>query len=338
MIDRSVHVDVSKGISIALVALAHSKLQLYFPLAFESLGLLRLPLFFFLSGIFFNGAEIFSTFFKKKFNSLLKPYLVTLFVLLFLDFIFSGRIGALSIFGVVYGVGHTIKWMPLWFLPHLFLLYCFSYLLFYVFNLNNKSLLYRLFFLFFLFFVGSFFIRVFKNFNVLIGSENIFLGGLPLSLDVVLLSSGFFILGSFFKFHVVNFKPHVFAFLFSIIVFIVIAINTEAKIDFNFRAYDSPVFSTIGAFSGIYIAIFSSFYLSKVFFVEKILVYLGRSSLFILIFHQFIILKSYALLSALAGREDSLFIAVITYFFGLVLPLLIKIVVNRSKILTSLFL
>ena len=49
-------IDIAKGISIILVAFAHSKLRPYLPELNNALSLFRMPLFFFLSGIFFSAA------------------------------------------------------------------------------------------------------------------------------------------------------------------------------------------------------------------------------------------------------------------------------------------
>jgi len=51
MNNRVEHIDIAKGISIILVALFHSKLKLFAPDIINSMGLFRLPLFFFLSGV-----------------------------------------------------------------------------------------------------------------------------------------------------------------------------------------------------------------------------------------------------------------------------------------------
>ncbi|MEW8495846.1 MAG: acyltransferase family protein, partial [Candidatus Thiodiazotropha taylori] len=53
---RVKHVDIAKGISITLVAMFHTKLRIFVPDIVDPLSLFRLPLFFFLSGIFFSWA------------------------------------------------------------------------------------------------------------------------------------------------------------------------------------------------------------------------------------------------------------------------------------------
>jgi len=65
MSGRVKHIDIAKGISIFLVALAHSthifaplvssKLIFYYQAVISPMSLFRLPLFFFLSGYFFLG-------------------------------------------------------------------------------------------------------------------------------------------------------------------------------------------------------------------------------------------------------------------------------------------
>ncbi|WP_081365719.1 acyltransferase family protein [Alteromonas mediterranea] len=52
--DRAKHIDIAKGISITLVVLLHSQLAPYIYFITEPLSLVRMPLFFFLSGFFFQ--------------------------------------------------------------------------------------------------------------------------------------------------------------------------------------------------------------------------------------------------------------------------------------------
>jgi fucose 4-O-acetylase-like acetyltransferase len=71
------YVDIAKGISIILVALFHSKLKTVIPELIQPMGLFRLPLFFFLAGLFFSAAPSPAVFIGKKADVLLKPYFVT---------------------------------------------------------------------------------------------------------------------------------------------------------------------------------------------------------------------------------------------------------------------
>src|SRR5215475_5458676 len=133
MSERVRMIDIAKGITIAGVAFQHSHLDNFLPGLNHSLGLFRMPLFFFLSGIFFNEAIHFGDLVLSKTDSLLKPYFVTLGAFLLVDIIL-GRQFIPGLEGILYGNGVTIRWVapwagPLYFLTHLWVLFIFSYLI-----------------------------------------------------------------------------------------------------------------------------------------------------------------------------------------------------------------
>lgn len=70
--ERYEFVDLMKGICIILVVSMHIGVPCEHPLF---LSLFRMPLFFAVSGFFFSKYDSFITFFKKKTNTLLIPYL-----------------------------------------------------------------------------------------------------------------------------------------------------------------------------------------------------------------------------------------------------------------------
>src|SRR5262245_65632240 len=89
-----------------------------------------MPLFFFLSGYFINPTVGFWDFVKKRFNSLLKPYLFTIFMIYFVSVSFEKMSFQMAIFRItksLYGTGHYIDWVQLWFLPHLFVVSLYAY-------------------------------------------------------------------------------------------------------------------------------------------------------------------------------------------------------------------
>src|SRR5215475_6603382 len=137
MSERVRIIDIAKGITIVCVAFTHSHLRNFLPGLNESLALFRMPLFFFLSGIFFNEAIDFAELVLSKTDSLLKPYFVTLGALLLID-IMLGRQFVTELKGILYGNGETIRSMPLWFLTHLWVLFIFSYLIFSITKIQNK--------------------------------------------------------------------------------------------------------------------------------------------------------------------------------------------------------
>ena len=130
---RIAYIDIAKGIGILLVALAHADISLFSPYLHKFIYSFHIPLFFFLSGYFFNPDTPFWTLLKKRFNSLLKPYFVTILFIYIVSISFT-NMRFMTAFGRIvkslYATGHYIDWVQLWFLPSLFVTSLFA-LLFY---------------------------------------------------------------------------------------------------------------------------------------------------------------------------------------------------------------
>jgi polysaccharide biosynthesis protein PslL len=119
---RIVTLDVAKGIGIVLVVLGHNPVfHQNAPPLYEAVFLFHMPLFFFLSGMTFRPAPVEEAL-RKRARSLLVPYFVMGAIAVVLALQADGTLAALtSLGGILYGTGHTIRFVPLWFLPCLFL-------------------------------------------------------------------------------------------------------------------------------------------------------------------------------------------------------------------------
>jgi fucose 4-O-acetylase-like acetyltransferase len=336
---RVKHIDIARGISITLVALFHSHLAFFIPQLIEPMALFRMPLFFLLSGIFFTWTDKTSQYFIKKSDILLKPYF-SILLLLFIVSIFTGEDDLLGqLFGIFYGNGSTIKWVPLWYLTHIFIVYCFVFLLFKLTNMSTYSASLKVIILSLFILIGAYQPDFFWNQNIQIFSYSFLLPGLPFSLDIILLTSTYFIIGSFLRSYLINFKPSVFIFIFCIFVFLYIATFTNSHIDLNTRVYDNPLFATLGALSGIYILITISYNISKNRLLRIIPLKLGKSSLYILIFHIIIGEQVYNFLSQGVSSESTLFLlSIIAFSFSIFVPLIIKQIIESNQILSFAFL
>lgn len=138
---RILWVDYVKAINIFFVVLGHTALSAGYT---KFIYAFHIPLFFFLSGYFFDYSKYpnFYQFFKKRFHQLLIPYFV-INILTYLAWLFIGRhtgedasfqINLLEPFyGIFYG-GHKGYFLhhnaPMWFLPCLFSTEMIFYLLF----------------------------------------------------------------------------------------------------------------------------------------------------------------------------------------------------------------
>lgn len=339
MTNRVEHVDIAKGISIILVALFHSKISSFSPDAMNAMGLFRMPLFFFLSGVFFSTSTDTLTFLWRKSDALLKPYFATLLIV----FVFEGLFGeahlSTQLVGILYGNGDTIvpKWGPLWFLTHLFLIYAFTYVIFRITNIQNKDVFFKCTFVVMLMVVGVYWIDTFWYLKISLFSEEILIPGLPFGLDIVFISASFFISGAFLRRKVIDFRPNLYVLFFSAVTFLMVAILTDAHMDLNQRVYTNPFFTTTGSACGIYAVLCFAFYLNKITIPRKIFLTFGQASLFILIFHIAIGSNVYAYLMGSEIYDLEVWFAVFAFLISISIPLLIKCVVLKSRVLSFIY-
>lgn len=339
MNDRIEHIDIAKGISIMLVAMYHSQLGAFFPEILKPMSLFRVPLFFFLSGVFFSYVISPKEFLIKKSEALLKPFFSVLILVLFIQVFTQQENILLGLRGILYGNGETLKLTPMWFLTHLFALYCFSYILFRftIFNVVPSSIQ-SLFLLIFLF-AGVLNIDMFWYRETILFDSELKLPGLPFSVDIIFITSTFFISGHLLKDRVINFSPNVLFFMLSIFVFLYIILFSDAHINLNARIYASPIVATLGAICGIYIVMCISYLLVRYKVTRVVFLNLGGASLYILIFHGIINWKIYNYTSA--GVKDGvnlIVLATIAFILSIFLPLIIKWIVLRNDYLALFFL
>lgn len=135
---RIQYIDLAKGLCITLVVLYHIYFHLHdIPPIIKSLSLFRMPLYFFLSGLFFKEYEGFLGFLLRKINKLLIPfaffYLVTSFALPNIFYLFGHTVEnteSLGISGLLaFITQEQFSNSPIWFLWGLFLVNIYFYII-----------------------------------------------------------------------------------------------------------------------------------------------------------------------------------------------------------------
>ena len=275
----------------------------------------------------------------KKSDALLKPYFSTLIILLFISILFKEESNLnWQLKGMFYGNGDTIKWVPMWFLPHLFLVYCFTYIFFKITSIQEKKAFYRFSILVIFMMIGTRWIGAFWYVKIILFGKEIALPGLPFSLDIILVSSSFFILGVFLRKTVVSFKPNIYILSMTILIFVAVAVLTDAHIDLNSRLYTNPLFATLAAACGIYFILSASFYISKGTTIQNALIAFGQASLFILIFHFPLGHKVYYYLNGLGAHKYELWCAISSFLISITVPILFKSIVSKYDVLSFFYL
>jgi len=289
MTKRIEFIDIARGIGILLVVLAHNDFGYISAFGYQVIYSFHMPLFFFLSGYFIKTSVPFLDFFKKRFHSLLKPFLFTLFIIYSASVSFEKmafRTALTRITKSLYGTGVYIDWVQLWFLPHLFVvsLYAFMFIVL-VGKLNNRWLRWGIL-------VGTLaisipFLKTFYPFPVSLFGKDYELFGLPFSFDLVLLSGFYFILGSEVrKITTETTFGNYFLLAGTGISIFVLNYFITSPIDFNTRTYNSLIINTIEAIIGILFVLALSRQIEiHTNGLASLFKYFGQISLIILIFH-----------------------------------------------------
>ena len=289
MSKRIEYIDIARGIGILLVVLGHNDFGYISPFGYKLIYSFHMPLFFFLSGYFLNVSIPFLDFLKKRFNTLLKRYLFTIFLIYFFYVSFDTMSFETAIRRIVkslYGAGHYIDWVQLWFLPHLFVVSLYAFLFFMIFGRWNNRYV-RWVALVLTLGLSSLFLKDFYPFTLSVFGRQYELFGLPFSLDLILLSGFFFILGSEIR-QVTSEKTfeNIYLLIVSGVVLLLSVYFSEARNDFNTRTYESYLINTAEAIAGILFVLALSRQIElRTNRFAALFKYFGQTSLFILLFH-----------------------------------------------------
>jgi fucose 4-O-acetylase-like acetyltransferase len=289
MSKRIEYLDIAKGIGILLVVLGHNDFEVISLFVQRLIYSFHMPLFFFLSGYFINTGTPFIDFVKKRFNALIKPYLFTIFLIYFTSISFEKMGFNTAITRTIkslYGSGHYLDWVQLWFLPHLFVVSLYAFLFIAVVSkLRNRWVTWGI--LLVTLAIAVPFLNAFFPFPISILGKGYELFGLPFSLDLVLVTGFFFILGNEVR-QVTTEKTFDSWLLLAATGGIVLLLNIlfPYEIDFNVRQYDSFLVNTTEAILGILFILALARQLElHTTRLASFFKYLGNISLIILLFH-----------------------------------------------------
>ncbi len=284
---RVQYIDIAKGIGIVLVVMGHNDFALISPFAHKLIYSFHMPMFFFMSGMFFKPNLPFWSFLQNRFNRVLKPFLAILLLIYFASISFSKVslvVATRRLLKAMYANGHYLDWVQLWFLPHLFAVSLFAYLFFKVVK-SNQIYKVRWVILTVIYIAGIFSMNYFWPFGFNLFGKAFVLYGLPFSIDLVLVSGFFFIVG-----YELNKKQDAVLFenpwtlLLSGITLILLVWYFPQRIDFNTRQFDSLLINTIEALLGIIFILALSKQFERIGWLSSLFSYIGQASLIILIF------------------------------------------------------
>lgn len=356
-------IDVLKGIAIIFVVLGHNPYMAELPQKAHSVIFsFHIPLFFFISGYLFNPDLTSGAFLRRRFNSILKPYLFTVTLISIVYILFkSSPSWGWYIFWMLYGSGPNLPKaaLHLWFLPCLFLTAVFAWCLLKYIKVLKKSLFIQLLLISVLLIFGVFIIHLFWNVKIpqltadaqqflinglldnpayskaqLLSEDQFVLKGLPWCLDIVLISAAFFISGYVVKQNRLEylFNKGTIAFIM-LLVFIALHYFYNYTIDLHERRYDNLFACAVLAYAGIYLCM----YLANVIaswesLPTKAIQYIGKYTLIIFIFHPIMQSTLYRILMSILPPSIYLVAILPAFAAGVLLPLLLNyLVLERFK-------
>lgn len=338
-------IDTAKGVGILLIVLGHNTLfGDYFPALSDGLMSFRLPFFFMISGVMLSLKDHnLGRIAYLRADAWLKPCAVVVIVFGLAKVVrgsaeIEGLLVALS-----FATGFTFAWTPLWFLPHLWLLYvAAAAILMYGQTLltsnRNKALL-----LVVLCISGFAISQLYRTaidneacVKQLTFSMELFDCGLPFSADLLPTTLFFFLGGYFLRERIKAFVPTLFTAACALAMVILLREEFPYKFDLNTRQYANILITPMQAIIGIYAMLCICYYLARSDLMVKIFGYFGRTSLFILIFHAPV---QYILLRALPRwiHSDGA-VAVISFVTAIAIALMLYHLCKKSSHLSSLML
>lgn len=269
-------IDLTKGVCIILVVMAHIG-GAFTKLDNDSmLSCFRMPLYFFISGIFFKSYEGFFGFIIRKINKLLIPFLffyLASFLFKYIVWIILPGTFQLPVSWselLIIFQGHDLIRFnpPLWFLIALFNCNLLFYIVHY---LRNKSL-------------PAMFAA-----TLLIGFTGFYLGkyhiALPFYIDVAMTALPFYVAGFWVRrYNFFLFPSHRFDKVIPVFVFLALIIMyfTATELGMRTNNYPGNVFQVyVAAFAGIFMIMLLCKKIKKV----KLISYLGKYSIITLSIH-----------------------------------------------------
>ena len=344
MSKRIEYLDIAKGIGILFVVLGHNHIKLKYPIIYQVVYSFHMPFFFLLSGMFFKTDYSFAELARRRFHSLIKPFIAYM-VVVYTASIFFTKIDLPTIFSrmikALYAGPSTLEWVPLWFLPHLFLVNLVAFVLIKFVYDRLPYLWMRILLLAGMIWAGAAILPTFLSLNFTVFNRPFEFYGLPWSADLLLITVAFFVLGYEIRRTLLDnplrFRYFGWLLLAAIVLFVGLNIAFQSTIDFYIRSYGPVIVSTLEALSGSALILYLAKWLEKApALISAPLKYLGQASIVLLIFH-------YIPQEFLYGKLIDLHLGVllsslISFCAGVLLPvLLFAWVIRPNRWLSSWF-
>lgn len=347
---RNATVDVAKAFGILLVVFGHNWIvDHYYGELTRVMSSFRMPLFFFVSGVFLTDSKSFGAFFRRKADALLKPYFMVM-AAVGVVLIATGAVSAAEyIVKVVYANGQTIRsvagvaMVPLWFLPSLFVTDIFSWMVLRLAKHAGNETVFVALSVVILLALGVRHVDLFLwadisgiGWAAMVFGADARLPDLPFSIDLIGITAGFMLMGYLLRNQVRTMRYDPLRFFAALVIFASLHYFFDESIDLNKRYYGHWLIASAQAFLGIYLVISVSELVSRNGASRRILAYIGSSGLFILMFHSLFQYNIFNWLSNWSGMNYMS--ALVALGAGIVFPLVLLEIAKRQSLLSTLFL
>ncbi len=192
--------DAAKGVGIVLVVFGHNQINGSAQDLHNLIYSFHMPLFFILAGMFLKPEQSFWTLAKRRFFSILRPYLLVLGIIYGLTFLFTKvetMVLLLRLFKALFYAlpNYYDTWMPLWFLPHLFLVSLFTWMVVRVVYRRLSNVWLRILFLVGMLLCGVLMLPLFSKVHFTLFGKLEVIREWPWSVDFLIITSTFFLMG-----------------------------------------------------------------------------------------------------------------------------------------------
>ena len=324
--------DIAKGIGILMIVYGHSWFVANSPdLQYPIIASFILPLFFFLSGVFFKPEQPFVEMAIRKADGLLKPFFFTMLVYVIVRAVLRGQPLLPDIGGVLYASVDTIPWQALWFLPHFWVAILFSWLMLRLIQRLKLPLPVSCLLIVAQLLIGIWVLPWFWQIPVTVGGHTWTLPGLPFSLEITLISSTYFIYGYLLRDWLRRHEGSLLTMVIAVALFAAVFLYSHATMDLAQRRYDHWLWTSLLAVIGVYACWAFARVLMVSAVITRAMTYIGQSTLILLIFHGEIQHKTVDLMER-RGLHP-LLAACLGLVVAVVVPLLIGEVIKRVAFL-----
>ncbi|RIK53716.1 MAG: hypothetical protein DCC59_06230 [Chloroflexi bacterium] len=326
------YIDIAKGIGIVLVVMGHNDFALISPFGHKLIYSFHMPMFFFMSGMFSKPDMSFWAFARRRFERVLRPFFFTILLIYFMTSSFSKvsiSVATSRVFKAMYGNGHYLDWVQLWFLPHLFVVSLFAW--FFIQAVRRSRLFnVRWVILVMIYVAGVLGIALFWPFEFNLLGKEYTIFGLPYSLDIVFVSGFFFLLGhELHKKRPDSLLENPLTLFISGFTLILLVWYFPSTIDLNTRQFDSLFINTGEALLGILFILTIAKQMERVGWLSSLFRYIGQASLVILIFQ--VPIQDYWGQKILALANNRPFSYWVSFLAGVIGPIVINALFIRPN-------